>query len=122
MIVDLEDNNSDKVDTEKSVGLMCSVANDDVYINRWGKKKYEELLTKYNLAGIWLNDPDILPCSVYLRHCVLAAKTVGESCLQSFLDETFLVDRKTTIRQYLEMHPEVMEELPPESLIGRYSG
>lgn len=42
---------------------------------------------------------DILPCRVYLRHCVLAAKACGEVAYASFLDQTYLADRKTTIRE-----------------------
>ena len=61
---------------------------------------------------------------VYLRHCVLAAKNCGSSecCYNSFLDETYLVDRVTTIRDYLKQHPEVMDTEPPNNLKERYGG
>lgn len=45
--------------------------------------------------------------------------------LDSFLDQTFLGDRRTTIRQYLfksDIGAEIMCTLPPESLKQRYSG
>ena len=62
------------------------------------------------------------PDAGYLRHCVLAVTKAGPAALDSFLDETFLVDRETPLRSYLDAHPYVMETLPPESLVGRYSG
>ena len=65
---------------------------------------------------------DVLPCRVYLRHCVLAAQRLGFAAYASFLDGTWLSDRRTTVRQYLAANPDIMDELPPASLIGRYSG
>jgi hypothetical protein len=70
---------------------------------------------------------------VYLRHCVLAAWNcdsegswskdgVGGIAYNSFLDQTFLVDRVTTIREYINQYPEVMETEPPDSLKERYNG
>jgi hypothetical protein len=52
----------------------------------------------------------------------LAAQRLGPEALGSFLDGTMLADRVTTVRQHLEANPDIMEELPPPSLIGRYSG
>lgn len=117
--------NLDDPDGEKGLGLMCTAASDDaVYINRWGQDKYESSMAKFGLASIWKPRHDnILPCSVYLRHCVLAAQGRSASCRDSFLDETYLADRKTTIREYLSRNPDLMETaLPPDSLLGRYSG
>jgi hypothetical protein len=65
---------------------------------------------------------DVLPCRTYLRHCTLAASSLCPEAHASFLDATFLADRTTTIRDYLEEHPEIMQELPPPSLAARYSG
>ncbi len=110
---------------EEGYGLMCtSSENDNNYILRWGRDKYDYMLAKHDLPSIWnkRDHRNILPCSVYLRHCVLAAKKCSDACYESFLNDTYLADQQTTIRQYLEMHPEVMETLPPESLLGRYSG
>jgi hypothetical protein len=54
---------------------------------------------------------------------VLAAKNLGEPAYSNFLDHTYLGDRKTTIREYLDTTGAgVMEEEPPESLKSRYSG
>ena len=64
----------------------------------------------------------MLPCRVYLRHCVLAAQALGGPAHDSFLDGTVLADRHTSVRQHVEANPGIMEELPPASLVGRYSG
>ena len=106
-------------------GIMCcSAPDDEVYISRWGSGKYREKLSQYGLPGIWGLDKnrDIKPCSVYLRHCVLAAQRRSPECYASFLDQTFLADMTTTIRSYLEDNPWVMETIPPESLAARYCG
>lgn len=64
----------------------------------------------------------MLPCRIYMRHCVLAATKLGPLAERSFLDGTVLADRATTVRQWLEKNPEIMDELPPPSLAQRYAG
>ena len=113
------------IDGLERVGIMCcSSPDDEVYITRWGKEHYESKLQTYDLPGIWglSINKNIKPCSVYLRHCVLAAQKRSIECYNSFLDETYLADLTTTIRKYLEANPWVMETVPPESLFGRYNG
>lgn len=76
----------------------------------------KQLLTKSHVA---LEDnPYGCLCSV------LAAKNLGLDEYNSFLDHTYLGDRTTTIRQYLEsgLGVGVMEELPPIALQERYGG
>ena len=75
----------------------------------------------------WTSDSGILPCPVYLRHCLLASRRddVCQEARDSFLDETFLADRVTTLRDYIEKDEKgnrVMEMRPPKELQGRYSG
>jgi len=41
---------------------------------------------------------------------------------QSFLKDTVLADRQTTVGEWLEQNPEILDELPPLSVMGRYSG
>lgn len=54
---------------------------------------------------------------------VLAAKNLGDTAYNNFLDHTYLADRKTTIRKYLATEGSgIMEEEPPESLKFRYGG
>lgn len=105
-------------------GLMCTASSDEVYISRWGREAYEKNYLSRGLHSIWNWDEDsgILPCSIYLRHCYLSAKHMSTEVLDSFLDDTFLVDRTTTIRQYLGKNPDILEMQPPECLVGRYSG
>lgn len=84
----------------------------EIYFHHYGR---------YNIDKIWRDD--ILPCRVYLRHCVLAAKNLGDEAYNNFLDHTSLGDRKTTIREYLATTGAgIMEEEPPESLKTRYGG
>ena len=59
--------------------------------------------------------PEIYPCRTYARHCVLAARSLGADAEASFLDHTFLADRRTTLRTYLESDPDLMEEKPRRS-------
>jgi hypothetical protein len=47
---------------------------------------------------------------------------VPQEASDSFLDETFLCDRSTTLREYLAATPAVMATAPPPELVGRYSG
>ncbi|XP_050871224.1 uncharacterized protein LOC127074012 isoform X2 [Lathyrus oleraceus] len=86
-----------------------------------GKETYFQHYGEYNVHKIWRDD--VLPCRVYLRHCVLAAKSLGDEVYNNFLDHAFIADRKTTIRQYFEtIGTGIMEEEPPESLKTRYGG
>ena len=75
---------------------------------------------RWGVEKIW--DDSLLPCRVYLRHCILASIRFGGDAHDNFMDQSYLADRKTTIRQYVEAHPEIMNELPPEHLQERYNG
>ena len=105
-------------------GLLCCRSTDEAYIAAWGEERFERLYRSVGVPTIWGWKPDsgLRPCPVYLRHCVLAAEKLGPVALDSFLDETFLVDRVTTLRTYLAAHPEVMSTPPPPELAERYGG
>jgi len=111
---------------EEGTGLMCLASTDDAFIQQWGRELFEEKYLAQGIETIWGWGPEsgILPCPVYLRHCVLAVSKDGvdQRAQDSFFDETFLADRQTTVRQYLEANTHVMESVPPENLVGRYSG
>lgn len=48
---------------------------------------------------------------------------VPDEARESFLDNTLLADRKTTLREYLAgAGSHVMDSLPPPSLSDRYNG
>jgi len=109
-------------DKNKS-GVMCSRSSDAAYIARWGRTRYENnYLPVVRSIWDWPKDSGLRPCAVYLRHCVLAVTKAGPEALDSFLDDTYLVDRTTSLRDYLRDNPQVMHSTLPPSLIGRYSG
>jgi hypothetical protein len=105
-------------------GVICARSTDEAYLERWGADRFQDNFQKYGVDTIWgwSQESGLRPCAVYLRHCYLAAKSMGETSFDSFLDETFLVDRETTIRQYVERYPEVLLQQPPAELVSRYSG
>ncbi|KAA8548973.1 hypothetical protein F0562_000657 [Nyssa sinensis] len=107
-----------------SPAVLCARYSDEEYFQircKGSQEIFFQRYGKYNIHKIWQND--ILPCRVYLRHCVLAAKNLGDAAYDSFLDHTFLADRKTTIRQYLAtVGSGIMEEEPLELLKTRYGG
>lgn len=105
-------------------GVICTRSTDTAYIERWGIDHFNRQFRQFGVDTIW-NWPEnsgLRPCPVYMRHCYLAAKRMGNLCFNSFLDETYLVDRKTTIRDYIQQHPNVLEVAPPPELASRYSG
>lgn len=112
-------------DPASECGMLCEASTDAEYIKQWGQERFDDEYTKRGLSTIWGwgQDSGLRPCGAYLRHCALAAQRLGEPAHQSFLDDTVLVDRKTTIRSYLEAHPEVMElRIEDPALRERYSG
>lgn len=120
---DLVDVEYENLDGLTGTGVLCSRSSDEAFIARWGRHRYN---SKYKgvAESIWNYKPDsgLRPCAVYLRHCVLAVQKAGMLAYNSFLDETFLIDRQTTLRTYLAAHPYIMDTRPPPSLADRYSG
>jgi len=109
---------------KRGKAIACLPSSDDDYRKRFGDKKFEEKYARYGFETIWGLSPDsgALPCTVYLRHCILSARGQSQECGDNFLDSTFLIDRNTSIRAYLEAHPEVLEAVPPECVKERYNG
>ncbi|MED6211243.1 hypothetical protein PIB30_071829 [Stylosanthes scabra] len=104
--------------------VLCTRYSDEEFLNircKGSKEVYFQQYGRWNIDKIWRDD--VFPCRVYLRHCVLAAKNLGDTAYDNFLDHTYLADRKTTIREYLATTGSgIMEEEPPESLKYRYGG
>ncbi|EOY06597.1 hypothetical protein QUC31_016185 [Theobroma cacao] len=104
--------------------VLCARYSDEEFFQircKGSKDIYCQHYGRYNIDKIWRDD--ILPCRVYLRHCVLAAKNLSDVAYNNFVDHTFLGDRTTTIRTYLATTGSgIMEEEPPESLKSRYGG
>jgi hypothetical protein len=105
-------------------GILCTSSDDETYLSRWGKDHFQKQYGQYGVDTIWgwKRDSGLRPCAVYLRHCYLAAQSMGEACFDSFLDETYLVDRQTKLRHYIAANPQVLDAQPPPELIERYSG
>lgn len=114
----------DGKESPENEGWISIRSTDNGYIQKWGKERFQNQFVRYGIDTIWNWPPDsgMLPCAVYLRHCYLAAKSGGLECFESFLDESFLNDRMTTIRWYLEENPHVLDALPPPELLARYNG
>ena len=114
------------VQSSPTTGILCRRWTDEAYDQRWGPDRLSEKYGPHGITSIWDQwtkpDSGILPCAAYLRHCVLAAEKLGPACYDSFMDETYLADRTTTIREYLETKPEVMTTVPPGELAVRYGG
>lgn len=107
-------------------GLMCLRSSDAHYVATRGQEAFDTLYKARGLHTIWHWDR-ILPCRVYLRHCVLAARALGPEAEANFLSTTFCYDGSTTIGEYLGgalggLGTSIMEEEPPEAVRGRYSG
>ncbi|GAB4843065.1 hypothetical protein Ancab_013044 [Ancistrocladus abbreviatus] len=104
--------------------VLCARYSDEEFFNvrcKGSKEMFYQLYGRHGIDKIWRDDT--LPCRAYLRHCVLAAKNLGDVAYNNFLDHTYLGDRKTTIREYLATTGSgIMEEEPPESLKTRYGG
>jgi len=120
----LNSNDETKTKALNSIGLACTSSTDAAYIAQWGQQRFDDHYSKYGITTIWgwRRDSGLRPCAVYLRHCYLAAKSMGGVCFNSFLDDTCLIDRKTTVREYVQQYPDVLEVEPPDSLRERYSG
>ena len=110
--------------TSTCQGVLCARSSDESYIKEWGHERFHRNYKNYGIPTIWdwKEDSGLRPCAIYLRHCILAAESMGSECFNSFLDETFLVDRQTTIREYLKENHQVMTTLPPPELAARYGG
>lgn len=71
----------------------------------------------------WPLDSGLLPANIYLRHCLLAVQKAGGAAYSSFLEDTYLVDRKTTLKEYLNEHEDmVIASHPPTYLATRFGG
>lgn len=72
----------------------------------------------------WSPSSGLLPADVYLRHCLLAMSKIGGEAEQSFLHDTTLVDRTTSVSDYLDggARERVMAVRPPERMAARFGG
>ncbi|KAE9339925.1 hypothetical protein PF008_g11338 [Phytophthora fragariae] len=110
--------------TSGDEALMCTRWSDEEYTAKRGQETFDSKYKAYGLDTIWGWDAQsgILPCRVYLRHCLLAVKKLGQDVYDDFVATTYLGDRSTTIKEYIETNPSIMLERPPPHLVDRYSG
>lgn len=101
-------------------GVMCVRSQDELL--RPGALEEGIMPGKISTVWNWKPDSGLLPASVYLRHCLLAVEKAGPAAMTSFLRDTYLVDRHTTLEAYLHHHPEVWDARPPPDLESRFSG
>eukprot|EP00914_Ancora_sagittata_P014984 GHVO01029411.1.p1 GENE.GHVO01029411.1~~GHVO01029411.1.p1 ORF type:complete len:242 (+),score=52.10 GHVO01029411.1:26-727(+) len=103
-------------------GLFCGQSSDEAYIERHGEHAFKSRFQAHGVDSIWDMKEPSYPCSTYCRHCVLSASSHGDEVLNDFLDTTYLWDKKTKLRKYLDDNPWVLDVMPPESLKIRYGG
>jgi len=88
----------------ESDGIMCARFSDEEFRReRCNDEKFFDLYGRWGITKIW--EDNLYPCRLYLRHCILAAKKLGVLAEESFLDNTYLGDRRTTIREYILANP-----------------
>ena len=99
-------------------GVLCVASRDDLVS--------EPIDPEWGISSVWDDwgeDSGLLPADVYLRHCLLAVQKAGPVAEQSFLQDTMLIDRKTTLAEYMQEHGDrVMSSRPPAHLLSRFSG
>eukprot|EP00966_Prymnesium_polylepis_P050744 1175090-Prymnesium_polylepis.1 len=105
-------------DSQGGVGVICAASTDD--------QLPRELVVPSGLPHVfdWSPSSGLLPADVYLRHCLLAMRKISGEAEESFLHDTFLVDRATTLSRYLEggVLEQVMAVEPPASMASRFGG
>eukprot|EP00746_Dinoflagellata_sp_MGD_P027699 gnl/MRDRNA2_/MRDRNA2_165380_c0_seq1.p1 gnl/MRDRNA2_/MRDRNA2_165380_c0~~gnl/MRDRNA2_/MRDRNA2_165380_c0_seq1.p1 ORF type:complete len:251 (+),score=34.01 gnl/MRDRNA2_/MRDRNA2_165380_c0_seq1:96-848(+) len=120
-------------DGQRRCGFVCGCTTDERLRAKMGEEVFQEKYGRhfsgtgsasddasqvdgYPIPGeprVWSWEK-ILPARIYLRHCVLAiGNQAGESAVNAFLDDTFLWDRTTTVRQHLAANPHIMATPPP---------
>ena len=82
--------------------------------------------TEHGLTSVWHwpQDSGLEPADIYLRHCLLANEKAGGEAARSFLHDTYLADRTTTLAAYLASPAgeRVRACRPPEDLAKRFGG
>jgi len=104
-----------------TLAVLCATWNDKAYREaRCPEEEFQQRYGQYGIEQVWRDD--VLPCRAYLRHCILASKNLSPEAHASFMDHTYLADRKTTIRVYMDSHGDIMAESLPPELAERYGG
>ena len=72
----------------------------NIDVSRIGSASIWDLYDLYDTPSFWHRSH--LPAKIYLEHCVASARDLGADMLDNFLDASYLHDRMTSIRSYLE--------------------
>eukprot|EP00302_Diacronema_sp_CCMP2436_P004004 CAMPEP_0179837922 /NCGR_PEP_ID=MMETSP0982-20121206/348_1 /TAXON_ID=483367 /ORGANISM="non described non described, Strain CCMP 2436" /LENGTH=197 /DNA_ID=CAMNT_0021721153 /DNA_START=59 /DNA_END=653 /DNA_ORIENTATION=+ len=117
---------------EGGEGMLCTRASDQMLQERGVWPRYLsslELLPELvpRTCWEWGQGSGLRPCPTYLRHCLLSSRRAGvpDAVRQSFLADSYLVDRETSLEAYLAqvgIEEYVMSCLPPKGLETRYGG
>jgi len=84
---------------------------DEEYINSFGEQNYDSQIGKYYSGSIW-HRKDILPAKKYFEMvCTTAINNQNIELLKNFLDETYLANEITTIREYIFSNKDKYYEL-----------
>lgn len=119
------DIDSDYVALPKGRGVICLAGSDGGVLSSILEPVISQLKDAGRSVWHWERDSGLLPADIYLRHCLLAVKKAGRVAEASFLEETFLADRRTSLAAYLERDDNmkrVMMAVPPEDLMERFNG
>uniref|UniRef100_A0A7S3PU73 Uncharacterized protein n=1 Tax=Chaetoceros debilis TaxID=122233 RepID=A0A7S3PU73_9STRA len=116
-----------KLDQDHPVGegVICIASHDSSldFDNFPMMSKVSDLCSSRGGIWHWPHDSGLLPADIYLRHCLLAVKKAGGDAYDSFLKDTYLADRITTLATYLKDHgDDVLSSRPPPHLSNRFGG
>ena len=92
------------------VRLMCmrfSSEDELVATNFSSRAEYEAQIRGWYTGAVFRKD--ILPCRVYLKHCLTAAERLSDAVYRNFLTTTYLADGKRTLGDYLAEHPTLLD-------------
>jgi glutamine amidotransferase-like uncharacterized protein len=82
-------------------GLVCLAGDDAAHRAAVGARAFDDAAAVWRgTVWAWPRESGLAPAAIYLRHCLLAARALGRAVGESF-EETVLVDRETTVGQYL---------------------
>ena len=120
------DIDSDCIALPKGRGVICLAGSNDADLPQCLHPVISRIREQLG-QGVWQwkYDSGLLPADVYLRHCLLAVEKAGPIAMHSFINETYLADRNTTVAEYLNEdnnRERVMAARPPDHLLQRFNG
>lgn len=115
---------SSYMDTEAADSYTKNESRTDIAANQKGN---EWMLSNFRRieGDMTKKEPSLYPCRAYLRHCLLAAKHWGPEIYDNFLESTWLSNRQTKLREYVERNYDLImdaDKILPEELSVRYGG